>query len=76
MSSISPECDKLKQKYDSCFNSWYTEKYLKGKLDSKECDEIFQVYKACVWKNIKAKNIDKLIADASKDTGIPLPEKS
>ena len=29
MNSIGPECDELKKTYDSCFNVWFTEKFLK-----------------------------------------------
>lgn len=27
--SFAPECTDLKTKYDSCFNEWYSEKFLK-----------------------------------------------
>ena len=30
MNSLDPECNELKKKYDSCFNLWFTEKFLKG----------------------------------------------
>ena len=30
MNSLDPECNELKTKYDSCFNLWFTEKFLKG----------------------------------------------
>ncbi len=29
MNSLGPECDELKKTYDSCFNVWFTEKFLK-----------------------------------------------
>lgn len=66
MSSIDPECKPLKETYDACFNSWYSEKFLKGQT-TPGCEELLSKYKACVWKHIKAKNIDQLIADAKKD---------
>lgn len=65
--SLSEECNGLKTKYDSCFNSWYTEKYLKGST-SNDCDPLFQDYKACIWKTIKTKKIDVLIEEATKQT--------
>eukprot|EP00842_Homolaphlyctis_polyrhiza_P006377 jgi/Hompol1/6740/HPOL_003318-RA len=65
MSSLSPECNNLKQRYDSCFTKWYAEKFLNG--DSKPaCEDVLLEYKECVWKAIKAKNVDKLIDDAKK----------
>jgi TRIAP1/MDM35 family protein len=63
MSSINKECNNLKQKYDACFNEWYTEKYLKGHI-TEPCVELFKVYKECVWKSLKEKKIDQLIQDA------------
>jgi TRIAP1/MDM35 family protein len=64
MSSLSPECDNLKKKYDLCFNNWYTEKYLKGYI-TEPCQELFKQYKECVWKAIREKQIDKLIHDVT-----------
>jgi TRIAP1/MDM35 family protein len=66
MSSISPECNKLKQEYDDCFNKWYTQQYLNGDTQD-ACQDIFKKYKTCVWKAIESKNIDKLINDVVKD---------
>jgi TRIAP1/MDM35 family protein len=66
MSSISPECNELKKKYDDCFHTWYSEKYLKGDI-TPACEELFKDYKTCVWKYIKEQKIDVLIADAKKD---------
>ncbi|KAI8847212.1 mitochondrial distribution/morphology family 35/apoptosis, partial [Chytridium lagenaria] len=61
-----PECQDLKQRYDQCFNKWYSEKFLKGERDE-ECEDLFKLYRACVWKAIKDKNIDKLINDARRE---------
>jgi len=47
MSSINPECNKLKKEYDECFNSWYVDSFLKGKKSNK-CDELFKEYRACI----------------------------
>ncbi|CCJ29232.1 unnamed protein product [Pneumocystis jirovecii] len=46
-SSINPECNEMKQKYDSCFNHWYANRFLQGSRSLEECDELFQAYKAC-----------------------------
>lgn len=47
MNSISPECQELKEKYDACFNKWFSEKYLKGNTKD-ECSGLFEVYQECV----------------------------
>lgn len=34
MNSIGDECTNLKEKYESCFNSWFSEKFLRGEVNS------------------------------------------
>lgn len=46
-SSVGANCTELKQKYDNCFNKWYSEKFLKGDT-TPECEELFKDYRACV----------------------------
>jgi hypothetical protein len=48
MASISQECTDLKNKYETCFNKWYTEQFLKGNVEP-ACADLFQEYKSCVW---------------------------
>lgn len=48
MNSISDECNDLKKKYDTCFNSWYTESFLRGDTQSEPCRELFESYRSCV----------------------------
>ena len=45
MNSIGPECSELKAKYDSCFNVWFSEKFLKGKDDEDMCKPLFILYR-------------------------------
>ena len=45
MNSIGPECSDLKAKYDSCFNVWFSEKFLKGKDDEDMCKPLFILYR-------------------------------
>lgn len=47
MESIGKECTELKQKYDACFNTWYSEKFLKGDA-SPDCQDLFVQYRDCV----------------------------
>ncbi|KAJ3112938.1 Mitochondrial distribution and morphology protein 35, partial [Nowakowskiella sp. JEL0407] len=69
MASISPACTELKKNYDTCFNKWYSEKFLKGVLHQ-DCDALFKSYQKCVMAAIKEKNVDILIADAQKDINL------
>lgn len=52
MNSIGEECTELKKKYDDCFNSWFSERFLKGDTDDSMCAGIFKVYQDCVKVNI------------------------
>jgi len=58
MNSIGPECSELKAKYDSCFNVWFSEKFLKGQDDEDMCKPLFVLYRDCVREAIKKENID------------------
>lgn len=53
MNSIGENCNELKSKYDACFNSWFSDKFLKGHTDDSQCKPLFQVYQKCVQVNIK-----------------------
>jgi hypothetical protein len=46
-SSVGADCTELKQRYDTCFNKWYSEKFLKGDT-TPECEDLFKDYRACV----------------------------
>lgn len=58
MNSVGSECNDLKKEYDSCFNVWYSESFLKGDYKSDPCSELLKNYRTCVLKAIKEKNID------------------
>lgn len=42
------DCSELKQKYDACFNNWFSEKFLKGDTNDSMCAPLLKVYKDCV----------------------------
>ncbi|KAF5668190.1 phosphatidylinositol class q [Fusarium heterosporum] len=47
--SLSPECNEVKERYDTCFLKWYSEKYLRGQeKDNKECADMFREYQSCL----------------------------
>ncbi|XP_037714500.1 TP53-regulated inhibitor of apoptosis 1 [Drosophila subpulchrella] len=58
MSSVGEDCNELKQQYDACFNSWFSERFLKGQTDDSACAPIFRVYQECVKRAIKDKKIN------------------
>ncbi|KAG6440693.1 TP53-regulated inhibitor of apoptosis 1-B-like [Manduca sexta] len=58
MNSIGEECTDLKKKYDDCFNTWFSEKFLKGDHDDSMCSSIFRIYQECVKNAMKQQNID------------------
>ncbi|CAK9294239.1 unnamed protein product [Gordionus sp. m RMFG-2023] len=57
MHSISKKCDELKKQYDQCFNTWFSEKFLKGQTED-TCASIFKEYKKCLDEEIIKKGID------------------
>ncbi|XP_020912283.1 TP53-regulated inhibitor of apoptosis 1 [Exaiptasia diaphana] len=65
MNSVGKECNDLKKEYDSCFNTWYTDHFLKGDIYNDPCKDLFKSYKTCVMKAIKEKNIN--IEELNKD---------
>ncbi|XP_011141219.1 TP53-regulated inhibitor of apoptosis 1 isoform X2 [Harpegnathos saltator] len=52
------DCSELKQKYDACFNSWFSEKFLKGDTNDSMCASLLKVYKDCVAKAMKEQHIE------------------
>ena len=47
MESISTDCQQLKREYDTCFNAWFKDSFLKGKSED-TCAPLFKVYQTCV----------------------------
>ncbi|KAH8595179.1 mitochondrial distribution/morphology family 35/apoptosis [Bisporella sp. PMI_857] len=65
--SLAPECNEVKERYDSCFLKWYSEKYLRGKGTEDECAPLFQNYKKCLAAVLKERGIDKMLEEARED---------
>ncbi|KAJ2981710.1 hypothetical protein NQ176_g1862 [Zarea fungicola] len=66
--SLAPECNEVKERYDTCFLKWYSEKYLRGaEKDSKECEPLFKQYQQCLGVALKQRGIDKLLDEARED---------
>lgn len=71
MNSIGEDCNELKTKYDSCFNSWFTTEFLRGNKDDSACTSLFNVYQKCV----QVKQILMLIKNRLK-TSVNLTERT
>ena len=70
MNSLDYKCNNLKQKYDSCFNLWFSDKFLKGESN------LFVLYRDCVREAIKKQNInlseiDKRVLGTSEEKQPP-----
>jgi len=82
MNSLDPECNELKTKYDSCFNLWFTEKFLKGDTNDDMCAPLFVVYRDCVRaainkQNINLKEVDQTVlgTESEKQEPVSTPEQ-
>lgn len=62
--SFAPECNEFKKEYDTCFNTWYSEKFLKGKGLTNECESFWDKYKECLDVNLKKQGITPLLEEA------------
>ena len=68
MNSVSKECQELKNLYDSCFNQWYSDKFLNGQTDDTSCEPVYKQYQQCVKDAIKKLKIEiPKIEDTSGD---------
>ena len=57
MNSIDKKCQEAKEKYDACFNSWFSDRYLKGHTQD-ECEPLFRIYQKCVKEAIAEHKIE------------------
>ncbi|EEH37478.2 hypothetical protein PAAG_07896 [Paracoccidioides lutzii Pb01] len=62
--SIAPECNNIKEKYETCFLKWYSEKYLRGNTTDKDCAKVFEEYQKCLSKTLKERGLDGMVEEA------------
>lgn len=62
--SLASECNEVKERYDSCFLKWYSEKFLRGDSTTDECEPLFKQYKTCLTKALKERGIESMLDDA------------
>ena len=50
LKSLDDDCTKLRTMYDSCFNKWFSEEFLKGVQSDHQtvCGELFNAYLKCL----------------------------
>ncbi|KAI5361308.1 Putative mitochondrial distribution/morphology family 35/apoptosis [Septoria linicola] len=65
--SLAPECSEVKERYDSCFLKWYSEKFIRGAAKTDECEPLFRQYKECLGKALKERGIDTMLDEARAD---------
>ncbi|PSN62483.1 hypothetical protein BS50DRAFT_577387 [Corynespora cassiicola Philippines] len=65
--SLAPECNEVKERYDTCFLKWYSEKYLRGAAKTDECAPLFKEYEKCLSKALKERGIDSMLKEARED---------
>ncbi|XP_023030193.1 TP53-regulated inhibitor of apoptosis 1 [Leptinotarsa decemlineata] len=65
MNSIGEACNDLKKEYDACFNTWFSDHFLKGNTNDSMCAPLFKVYQQCVKKAMKDQKID--LQEVNKD---------
>ncbi|XP_073293686.1 uncharacterized protein At4g33100 [Primulina huaijiensis] len=59
-SSTSP-CAHLRTAYHSCFNKWYSEKFLKGLWDKEECVSEWEKYRECLVQHLDDKHLSRFL---------------
>ncbi|PGG95454.1 hypothetical protein AJ79_10044 [Helicocarpus griseus UAMH5409] len=62
--SLAPECNQVKDKYETCFLKWYSEKYLRGVTTDKDCAKVFEEYQKCLAKTLKERGLDAMVEEA------------
>ncbi|XP_011180179.1 TP53-regulated inhibitor of apoptosis 1-like [Zeugodacus cucurbitae] len=69
MNSLGDDCTELKKQYDACFNSWFSEHFLKGRHDDSLCAPIFKIYQDCVKRAMREQKIELREIDSEINTG-------
>ncbi|KAI9731441.1 MAG: Mitochondrial distribution and morphology protein 35 [Claussenomyces sp. TS43310] len=81
--SLAPQCNEVKERYDTCFLKWYSEsdifasppavtrltrsEYLRGNGTTDECAPLFKEYQQCLNVALKERGIDKMLEEARED---------
>ena len=66
MDSIAAECTEAKNKYEKCFNKWFSEKYLQKETAEPDCEDLFQNYLSCLQAYMKKHDFHKILEQKPK----------
>lgn len=58
MDSFHVPCNQIKEEYQKCFSSWFSECYMKGDYDDKRCAKKLDQYQKCLRKGMQEQNLD------------------
>jgi len=58
MDSFHAPCNQIKDEYQKCFSSWFTECYMKGDYDDKRCAKKFEQYQKCLREGMQVQALD------------------
>lgn len=58
MDSYHVPCNQMKEEYQKCFSSWFTECYMKGDYDDKKCAKKFEQYQNCLRNGVQGQSLD------------------
>ncbi|KZV51867.1 hypothetical protein F511_06910 [Dorcoceras hygrometricum] len=59
--SANSPCAHLRTAYHSCFNRWYSEKFLKGSWDKEECVLEWEKYRECLSQHLDDKHLSRFL---------------
>eukprot|EP00274_Cyanoptyche_gloeocystis_P005735 CAMPEP_0196657334 /NCGR_PEP_ID=MMETSP1086-20130531/22619_1 /TAXON_ID=77921 /ORGANISM="Cyanoptyche gloeocystis , Strain SAG4.97" /LENGTH=94 /DNA_ID=CAMNT_0041990405 /DNA_START=50 /DNA_END=334 /DNA_ORIENTATION=+ len=62
---IMASCPEMKEAYLQCFNSWYSDKFLKGDLSVNPCVAEWADYQECVKSFIALRELSDLSTEAT-----------
>eukprot|EP00741_Cyanophora_paradoxa_P024033 tig00021721_g23208.t1 len=55
MNEFKQACPEYKEKYQQCFNEWYKEQFLTGRMASNACKEEWEDFRVCMQAFMKVK---------------------
>ncbi|XP_037945039.1 TP53-regulated inhibitor of apoptosis 1-like isoform X2 [Teleopsis dalmanni] len=69
MNGLGEECTELKKQYDACFNTWFSEQFLRGNTDESMCAPLFKTYQECVKRAMRDQKIELKEVESDYTTG-------
>ncbi|KAH0647909.1 hypothetical protein KY285_033157 [Solanum tuberosum] len=54
-------CAQLREAYHTCFNRWYSDKFLKGEWNKEECVIEWKKYRDCLSQHLDDKHLSRFL---------------